>query len=254
MRSDSFAEWILCRCTNRERAASVVGDLVELREQTGLLWFWLSLAGAVVRLLWRPALALVAAFYASNWAFSIFQMSLWGAHADHHVTGGARAAFLFGILNTAGASLYLVFVYSTLRYSVLDAPTQLAAAFTLLATGLVYLWWQPVALLVLLTLLVVVPAAPRYHGLRRQGLIPVLTAVLVSCFGFLLSVLLSTAWQKFLSPGPWKEMHRSTGWLAFFLMLITAWLTTATYSALRNYFANRHSLADPSRLDIPSPS
>jgi hypothetical protein len=42
MRRASIAEWILSRATTPERAATIVGDLVEGAESHGTVWFWLS--------------------------------------------------------------------------------------------------------------------------------------------------------------------------------------------------------------------
>jgi hypothetical protein len=251
MRSASLAEWILRCCTSRSRAASIVGDLVELRPQKGLFWFWISLAGAVMRLLWRPALALVAAFYASNWVFSIFQTTLWGAHSLHHIpvsinipgtNHAVPAEILFRILVGAGESLWLILVYSALRHSTLDPSTQLAAALTAATTALVFLWWQILALVGLLLFLVVVLSVFLLSRIRRNALVTVLASVLVSSSGFMLSLLLATVWQEFLKPRPWggqdMDQHPSVLWVAFCLMLSAAWVTTATYSALRNHFSS----------------
>ncbi len=62
MHSASIAEWIVGRFTSGKRAASIVGDLLELESQNGALWFWLSLARVVLALAWRWPLAFVAAF------------------------------------------------------------------------------------------------------------------------------------------------------------------------------------------------
>lgn len=72
MRNASTAEWILCRLTSRERAASMIGDLVEIGERRGTLWFCLSLAGVAFSLVWRRPLAFAAALYAGAWTFGEF--------------------------------------------------------------------------------------------------------------------------------------------------------------------------------------
>jgi hypothetical protein len=42
MRNASVAEWILSRVTGPERAASIVGDLIESADSRGGVWFWSS--------------------------------------------------------------------------------------------------------------------------------------------------------------------------------------------------------------------
>src|SRR5579863_667574 len=53
MRSIHVAEWILGLVTNRERAASTVGDLVEQTPARGAVWFWFGILRTAASLLWR---------------------------------------------------------------------------------------------------------------------------------------------------------------------------------------------------------
>jgi hypothetical protein len=100
MHSASIAEWIVARFTSEKRAASIVGDLLELKPQKGPLWFWISLARVIVALGWRRPLASIAAFYAASWAFGGFQMAIWGIHAQHRPPDPWIG--VFGVLSTAG--------------------------------------------------------------------------------------------------------------------------------------------------------
>jgi hypothetical protein len=52
MRNASLAEWTLARFMDRQRAASIVGDLEE--EQKGALWFCWSVMGVTFSVAWRP--------------------------------------------------------------------------------------------------------------------------------------------------------------------------------------------------------
>jgi len=53
MRSTRVAEWILAQVTSRERAAAVIGDLLEKVPARGQLWFWWSVVTTAVALVWR---------------------------------------------------------------------------------------------------------------------------------------------------------------------------------------------------------
>lgn len=53
MHKDRIAEWLLILVTSRERAASIVGDLVESADTQGSVWFWSSVLRATASLLWR---------------------------------------------------------------------------------------------------------------------------------------------------------------------------------------------------------
>jgi hypothetical protein len=70
MHSAVIAEWIVGRFTAKKRAASIVGDLLELEPQNGRWWFWLSLARIVTSLAWRPSVAFLAALCAYPTALS----------------------------------------------------------------------------------------------------------------------------------------------------------------------------------------
>ena len=53
MRKDRIAEWILVLVTSRERAASIVGDMMESAATHGRVWFWSSVLRAAASLLWH---------------------------------------------------------------------------------------------------------------------------------------------------------------------------------------------------------
>ena len=57
MRSTRVAEWILAQVTSRQRAAAVIGDLLEKVPVRGVLWFWWSVATTAVALVWRDVTA-----------------------------------------------------------------------------------------------------------------------------------------------------------------------------------------------------
>lgn len=53
MHSTHIAEWILGLVTNRDRAVSTVGDLVEEASSRGVVWFWSGILRIAASLLWR---------------------------------------------------------------------------------------------------------------------------------------------------------------------------------------------------------
>ena len=57
MRNTSLAESILARFTTPERAASIVGDLVESTGRRGTVWFWFSVMRTAFPLLGRRLVA-----------------------------------------------------------------------------------------------------------------------------------------------------------------------------------------------------
>jgi|SRR5579862_9623741 len=53
MHSMHIAEWILGLVTSRDRAASTVGDLVEVGADRGVIWFWSGILRTAASLVWR---------------------------------------------------------------------------------------------------------------------------------------------------------------------------------------------------------
>jgi hypothetical protein len=53
MHKDRIAEWLLVLVTSRERAASIVGDMLESAATHGSAWFWTGVLRATASLLWR---------------------------------------------------------------------------------------------------------------------------------------------------------------------------------------------------------
>ena len=46
-------EWLLARIAGPNRAAAIMGDLVELSSTRGRLWFWTAYARTLISLGWR---------------------------------------------------------------------------------------------------------------------------------------------------------------------------------------------------------
>jgi len=53
MRNAQVAEWILSLVTSPDRAASMVGDLMENAAIRGAFWFWIGVLRTALSLLWR---------------------------------------------------------------------------------------------------------------------------------------------------------------------------------------------------------
>jgi hypothetical protein len=87
MHSSSIAEWIVAHFTDKQRAASIVGDLLELEPHKGPLWFWLSLVRVVISLAWRKSLAFIVAPYAGLWILGKLTAALQDAYMRHAPPG-----------------------------------------------------------------------------------------------------------------------------------------------------------------------
>jgi|ERR1700677_3644572 hypothetical protein len=75
MRHGACAEWILTRFIDRQRASSIVGDLIE-EQQRGTVWFWLSLMGVTLSIARRPLGGFLLATFAGGSAIAAIQSKL----------------------------------------------------------------------------------------------------------------------------------------------------------------------------------
>lgn len=237
MRRASVAEWTIRRVAGKERAASIVGDLVETAQHRGSLWFCLAVAGVVVRLLWRPLVAFVAAFYAGGWTYQGLQMAVVGIHTQHRPPEPWMP--LFSVLVGAGTLLWISSLYLVIRYGFRDRLAQIALLMAALTSAVTCYWWQPLILTACgITLVGAIWLSIRENGRLRAAL--ALPMILVAGFSsFLTAFFLSSLYQKLVYAGPigTREMqeHPSLSWLTFVLILASTWGTTVACSILHRW-------------------
>jgi hypothetical protein len=245
MDNASIAEWILCRLTSKERAASMVGDLVEIGERKGLLWFWLSLAGVVLSSVWRRPLAFVAAFYAGMWAVGGFQMAVVGVHAQHRPPEYPWVP-IFLALGMVGSALWAMSFYAAIRYGLQDRTGQMAFAWTGLITTVIYLWWQPVILGVCIAAALFLASVCLLNGKRRKSVLIVAVSVAALLGAEILTAFIGSRYQHFLLSGPWGtrewEEHPSASWAYGCMLVLSFWVATAVWSRMHNWLTRSQRL------------
>jgi len=217
MRSVSIAEWIVSRFTSAARAASLVGDLEELRPQKGGLWFWASLGGFLFQLCWRRFAALVVASCLGVQVLEVAPFIL--RRVSHYQHRDARQIVYLAVF-AVSAFLGMMFLYSLIRYGFRDRATQLAFLWAAVFSAIAVSWDYPVILFFCIALSV---------GLsflsiasiedRRQTL--ALAVVIVTAF-------VSIALASF------AIQHRSSPWLSFTTAFFCAWLPTEIWSRLHD--------------------
>jgi hypothetical protein len=84
--SKPLAESLLARLADKDRAAAIYGDLVELSATRGRLWFWTVYARTLISLGWRTPVAFVVAIVSMRVMFKavipwIFH-SFWLTHRN----------------------------------------------------------------------------------------------------------------------------------------------------------------------------
>ncbi len=250
MRTASAAEWILCRLTTKERAASMVGDLVEVEGQKGRLWFWLSVAGVAISLFWRRPLAFVAAFYAGMWTMARFEMAMHGINSLHRIPNGRSWGIVFGVIGIAGCALWTASLYSAIRYGLQERTTQMALAWAGMVTAVIYFWWQPLVLgTSIATALFLVLVSMLTSKRRMESLVVAVAAAAFFCAYILVGILFSL-YQRFMYPGPLRDMreHPSLGWVLFCALILSFWVATTAWSRMREWLMHRQALESRSEM------
>ncbi len=244
MRSASIAEWVLARFMSKSRAASIVGDLLELEPQKGRLWFWLALCRVVFALNWRRPPAFITAFYSGMWAVGRFQMAIYGIHAQHRPPESWIP--MFSLASEAGIFTIFVLAYRLIRYGPRDRVTQLALLWAVPVTELIYFWWRPVILVSCILLSIFAAAASTGSRESRRAALALFVALVVGFGGVLLALYLATQYQHFVYPGPMgdREMreHPSIAWVFLCLLLLAAWTMTTACSRMHDWLAQKKSL------------
>jgi hypothetical protein len=223
----------------------MVGDLVEVGERKGIFWFWLSVAGIVLPLVWRRPLAFVAAFYLGNWVFGGLLTITYGVHAQHRPP--LAWEHVFDVLGPVGSILWIAAIYSTIRFGFRDRFAQFAVAGASLAIAVNCYWWQPVVVSACIAFSIFLMGASvrnRERGHAAMGLIFVLAAGFA---GGMLALYLAFRYQKFVNPGllGTRELqeHPSINWVAFCMWVLGTWTTTLACSFVHRWIVHRESVA-----------
>jgi hypothetical protein len=247
MHNASIAEWILCRLTSKERAASMVGDLVEIGERKGSLWFWFSLAGVALSLFWRRPVAFVAALFAGTWLPYGFMAIRAATVHDWHLELAWMPVFV--ILIPVGRALCAVLLYAAIRYGVQDRATQMAFAWTVLVSAMCCFWWLPaVPGMCIAAALFLAFASILKSNLRKDALV-ILVSVTVGSAGWSMESISVRLYARFLArhlniPLRYLELreHPSLTWVAFGLTVISLLAMTSVWSLMRGWMTRSQQL------------
>lgn len=185
MRSHAVAEWIVGRVTDKSRAASILGDLEESKPQKGRLWFWLSFVRVVFSLAWRRPIAFVAAvfaFFVWLWGYGSIVMPIWRSHAyklpEHSWMLASE------VLSTIGQVLFMVIMYSAIRYGFRDGLTRLAVVLTpIFGAAAIYCRWQSIVLAISIVVGILVAAAYIANKQRIREVMALTIVIVVGLAG-----------------------------------------------------------------------
>ena len=231
MRSVAVAEWVLARYAGEQRAWTIMGDLLEEREQKGAWWFWRAYAGILVAVGHRPVVGFVAAYFASVWA--------WNALMTRQI--GVVVTLELTIAHFLAVIGWFVVMYSGIRYGVRDRLTLLGGAVALLASTAIFLCRKEWALLgwggAAVALIIACAVVPRT---RKAAIIFVVTGA-AFFVGFLAMAFGSSLYTRYalhiqLLGSKELQEHPSIGYVDFALMVtgqaVAAWLCKETHRML----------------------
>jgi hypothetical protein len=192
MRSASLAEWIIARFTTKDRAACIIGDLLEAVPEKGKLWFWVSVAGVFFSLTWRHALALAGAFYLFSYPrVSGHALMLSASEMEIEIVVRQTLKTLFyAYLFSLGFQLRLGVFYMAIRYGLKDMFVRyILAAWVLVAILNRYFYKSPQIVIACVGLASCAVVYSAVSAQRRKGLLA-LACVIAILF----------AWYEFSGP------------------------------------------------------
>jgi hypothetical protein len=215
----SWAEWIIARFTDRTRAASIVGDLLEGATEQETSRFWWSVAGIVLSLTWRRPIAFVAALFMGLYSLGALPTAIYSLYATHRPPG--EWVPFFAVLSGLGVLLWMTAPYAAIRYGFRDGFAQLALALCGLITIVIFCWWIKALDITCVALALLVFVTSVVSPQRRRALLALVASL---AFGFA-GVLLASYLPMLMYPRPVAEMR--PGAVSCLWLLEVAILTTA---------------------------
>jgi hypothetical protein len=136
----SATERLLARVTDQPRAAAIYGDLLELAQTRGPLWFWTAYTRTLVSLGWRTPAAIVAAIVFTKYLRRNIAVLL-APHGNFHPLqrgqfGELHSLFIVFCWTVSLSVLFctfIVFPYVAIRFGLRNRLTYLAGVLFLLA-------------------------------------------------------------------------------------------------------------------------
>lgn len=235
MRSASLAESLVRLVEGRDRAAVLVGDLIEIAQTRGRLWFALAVLRLLVSRLWRPVVGVIVVLFASLRLLAASEMALYGIHAQH------RPPFMwtpfFNVVSGGATVLGGSALYSVIRYGIGDLYTRLAFAFACLCALVTFAWWLPgvpyvCAVLFLMLLVLSLLRRPRIWALFTAA------CTVITGFATFLTGMFALTWYQYAilhirAMGSREyEQHPIFGWLVFAVYIADALVIALTCSLM----------------------
>jgi uncharacterized protein (TIGR03435 family) len=180
-------ETTLARYIPPDRAAAILGDLLETARSRGRLWFCLSFTRILCSLAWRVPAAWLGAYAMGTSVIALLMTHdpLWlDADFKHVNPSGTVAMAAFTVVATPGMALWFVAPYAALRFGLRDKFSQLAVALFALTTAALLLGRSPAALIAGAALLIIATIAGLARSEWRRYIIALSLTIGVALGGF----------------------------------------------------------------------
>jgi hypothetical protein len=235
MREVRIAEFLLCRVMSRERAAALVGDLIESPEHQHVMRFWRCIAGVLFRYGWRSALGLIAGFFVTMRVSSALQMAIFGVHTQHR-PDYPWDQFLLVPIGLVGMMLAGNFAYSSVKYGVRDRCGQACFGVFAIAAAVTYLWWMPAVVWGSASCMAVAFLAALLHRDGRRLAVVLSVDTVTAVAAYLLALFAATRYQHWLVNGPVGDVqlreHPSINIVSLLALLCWFWACTRIWSRM----------------------
>jgi hypothetical protein len=98
----ALADWLLARIAGRDRAAAILGDLLEISAARGRLWFWIAYTRTLISLGWRTPVGYICSLASLRIVLGIlFHMRM------HYGTSSLMEAGIFGVYSQHARALFM---------------------------------------------------------------------------------------------------------------------------------------------------
>ena len=178
MPNAALAEWLIARFTDASRAASAVGDLLELAPERGSFWFWWCIARIIFSFTWRRLLAFAVAYlclaFVNALSFRVL-VPLRETLTAHNLGYLALSVATFGAFVAEAAT------YVAICYGLRDELTHLLFMLFAASSTATFLWRMPeLVFAILLAIVILSTVSPR----RRRALLAAALALGIGFCGF----------------------------------------------------------------------
>ena len=239
MRSASVAEWLVCRFIAKNRAISIVGDLVEVKPQKGWLWFWFSVLGLVASHTWRPLAAFLAALFAGYLAKMAVSVAISRTPLGfRHSIPMSPWLSVLAVLSICGIMAWMILLYTFIRYGFSDRLTQFTLVATVILSSAWCGWSQPriVSTFCVLLIAAIVAVSIGRAKWRRPALTVFVSMLTGVCFfslsGFIVVFYQHYAIRRGMGHRDLREYHSILLMVLFFTDLISIYAGTMVCSLM----------------------